>query len=69
MFSVSPALQQGNKCILRDKEELSRLEMVQRLAKDGYRFLQNHSKVPERTNEVRNTRQAAVFGCFMLLFL
>ncbi|XP_003454478.2 rap guanine nucleotide exchange factor 5b isoform X1 [Oreochromis niloticus] len=51
MFSVSPGLQHGNKCILHDKEDLSRLEMVQRLAKDGCRFLQNHSKSPERTSE------------------
>ncbi|KAM9722924.1 rap guanine nucleotide exchange factor 5b isoform 1-T1 [Menidia menidia] len=50
MFSVSPALQQG-KCIMHDKEDLSRLEMVQKLAKDGCRFLQNHSKSPERTSE------------------
>lgn len=55
MFSVSPALQQGSMCILHDKEDLSRLEMVQRLAKDGCRFLQNHSKGPERTCEVRYT--------------
>uniref|UniRef100_A0A3Q3M3V4 Rap guanine nucleotide exchange factor 5-like n=1 Tax=Mastacembelus armatus TaxID=205130 RepID=A0A3Q3M3V4_9TELE len=51
MFSVSPALQQGSMCILHDKEDLSRLEMVQKLAKDGCRFLQNHSKGPERTCE------------------
>ncbi|XP_049587221.1 rap guanine nucleotide exchange factor 5 [Syngnathus scovelli] len=51
MFSVSPSLQPSSMCILHDKEELSRLEMVQRLAKDGCRFLQNHSKGPERTNE------------------
>ncbi|KAM3614246.1 uncharacterized protein V6R79_011653 [Siganus canaliculatus] len=38
-------------CILHDKEDLSRLEMVQRLAKDGCRFLQNHSKGLERTCE------------------
>lgn len=51
-------------CILHDKEDLSRLEMVQRLAKDGYRFLQNHSKGPERTSEVRyNT--AAVTTAFL----
>ncbi|XP_075965541.1 rap guanine nucleotide exchange factor 5b isoform X2 [Anarhichas minor] len=30
-------------CILHDKEDLSRLEMVQRMAKDGCRFLQNHN--------------------------
>ncbi|XP_027868395.1 rap guanine nucleotide exchange factor 5b isoform X1 [Xiphophorus couchianus] len=51
MFSMSPALQQGSKCILQDKEDLSRLEMVQRLAKDGCRFLQSHSKGPEKTSE------------------
>ncbi|XP_029308058.1 rap guanine nucleotide exchange factor 5-like [Cottoperca gobio] len=51
MFSVSPVLQPGSMCFLHDKEDLSRLEMVQRLAKDGCRFLQNHSKGPERTSE------------------
>ncbi|KAM9309729.1 rap guanine nucleotide exchange factor 5-like [Pholidichthys leucotaenia] len=51
MFSVSPALQQGSRCMMHDKEDLSRLEMVQRLAKDGCRFLQNHSKGPDRTSE------------------
>ncbi|XP_029104027.1 rap guanine nucleotide exchange factor 5 isoform X2 [Scleropages formosus] len=39
---------QGGVCALRDKDELSRLEVVQRLAKDGCRFLQ---KVPERSAE------------------
>lgn len=56
MFSVSPALQPGGVCALHDnKEDLSRLEMVQRLAKDGCRFLHSHnsSKAPERTTEVR----------------
>ncbi|XP_072561502.1 rap guanine nucleotide exchange factor 5 isoform X3 [Paramormyrops kingsleyae] len=42
---VPAADKQGGVCTLRDKDELSRLEMVQRLAKDGCRFLQ---KVPER---------------------
>ncbi|XP_077453976.1 rap guanine nucleotide exchange factor 5-like [Stigmatopora argus] len=51
MFSVSPSLQPASMCIPHDKEELSRLELVQRLAKDGCRFLQNHSKGLERTNE------------------
>ncbi|XP_028326848.1 rap guanine nucleotide exchange factor 5-like isoform X2 [Gouania willdenowi] len=45
MFTVSPALQQGN------KEDLSRLEMVQRLAKDSCRFLQNHRRGPEKSSE------------------
>lgn len=53
MFSVAPALQPGGLSFLPDKEDLSGLEMVQRLAKDGCRFLQHHSKGPERTAEVR----------------
>ncbi|XP_041798348.1 rap guanine nucleotide exchange factor 5-like isoform X2 [Chelmon rostratus] len=60
MFSVSPALQQGSMCILHDKEDLSRLEMVQRLAKDGCRFLQNHSKGPERTSEPQSDEAVRV---------
>ncbi|XP_058504653.1 rap guanine nucleotide exchange factor 5-like isoform X1 [Solea solea] len=61
MFSVSPALQPGSMCILHDKEDLSRLEMVQRLAKDGYRFLQNHSKGPERTCEPQSGEAVRVY--------
>lgn len=60
VFSVPPALHQGNKCNLHDKEDLSRLEMVQRLAKDGCRFLQNHSKSPEKASEVGCKR---LVGC------
>ncbi|XP_051922285.1 rap guanine nucleotide exchange factor 5-like isoform X2 [Hippocampus zosterae] len=51
MFSAPPSLQPGSMCIVHDKEEVSRLEMVQRLAKDGCRFLQNHSKGLQRTSE------------------
>ncbi|XP_076158259.1 rap guanine nucleotide exchange factor 5 isoform X1 [Alosa pseudoharengus] len=41
---------QGGVCGLRTPDELSRLEMVQRLAKDGCRFLQNHNyRLPDRT--------------------
>ncbi|XP_051263772.1 rap guanine nucleotide exchange factor 5-like isoform X2 [Dicentrarchus labrax] len=60
MFSVSPGLQQGSMCILHDKEDLSRLEMVQKLAKDGCRFLQNHSKGPERTSEPQSDEAVRV---------
>ncbi|KAL2080637.1 hypothetical protein ACEWY4_024430 [Coilia grayii] len=41
---------QGGVCSLPRPDELSRLEMVQRLAKDGCRFLQNHNyRLPDRT--------------------
>ncbi|XP_033957759.1 rap guanine nucleotide exchange factor 5-like isoform X1 [Pseudochaenichthys georgianus] len=60
MFSASPALQPGSMCILHDKEDLSRLEMVQKLAKDGCRFLQNHSKGPERTSEPQSDEAVRV---------
>ncbi|GAA6078119.1 rap guanine nucleotide exchange factor 5 [Tachysurus ichikawai] len=49
LFSLPPALQQGGVCALRSPDEFSRLEMVQRLAKDGCRFLQNQNyRLPER---------------------
>lgn len=51
MFSAPPSLHPGNTCILQCKEDLSRLEMVQRLAKDGCRFLQIHGKVSEKIKE------------------
>uniref|UniRef100_A0A8C9V327 Rap guanine nucleotide exchange factor 5 n=1 Tax=Scleropages formosus TaxID=113540 RepID=A0A8C9V327_SCLFO len=54
LFSLPPTLQQGGVCALRDKDELSRLEVVQRLAKDGCRFLQ---KVPERSAEEEETEE------------
>ncbi|KAK9513655.1 hypothetical protein VZT92_027171 [Zoarces viviparus] len=60
MFSVSPALQPRSMCILHDKEDLSRLEMVQRMAKDGCRFLQNHSKGSERTSEPQSDEAVRV---------
>ncbi|XP_061919085.1 rap guanine nucleotide exchange factor 5-like isoform X1 [Entelurus aequoreus] len=58
VFSVSPTLPPGSMCILHDKEDLSKLGMVQRLAKDGCRFLQNHSKAPERTTEPTQNDEA-----------
>ncbi|KAM6967888.1 rap guanine nucleotide exchange factor 5-like [Aplochiton taeniatus] len=62
MFSVSPALQhQGGLCALHDKkEDLSGLEMVQRLAKDGCRFLQSQTKAPERTSEPQSDEAVRV---------
>uniref|UniRef100_A0A8B9H5D0 Rap guanine nucleotide exchange factor (GEF) 5a n=1 Tax=Astyanax mexicanus TaxID=7994 RepID=A0A8B9H5D0_ASTMX len=50
LFSLPPALQQSGVCGLRSPDELSRLEMVQRLAKDGCRFLQNPNyRLPDRS--------------------
>ncbi|KAM8827062.1 rap guanine nucleotide exchange factor 5-like isoform 1-T1 [Synchiropus picturatus] len=57
MFSVSPALQHGS---ILDKEDLSKLDIVQRLAKDGYRFLQNPGKGLERTSEPQNDEAVRV---------
>uniref|UniRef100_A0A8C1DQM8 Rap guanine nucleotide exchange factor (GEF) 5a n=2 Tax=Cyprinus carpio TaxID=7962 RepID=A0A8C1DQM8_CYPCA len=53
VFSVSPALQQGPGAAIRDKEDISRLEMVQRLAKDGCRLLHSPLRAAERPAEVR----------------
>uniref|UniRef100_A0A671LQ39 Rap guanine nucleotide exchange factor 5-like n=1 Tax=Sinocyclocheilus anshuiensis TaxID=1608454 RepID=A0A671LQ39_9TELE len=53
VFSVSPALQQGPGTATRDREDISRLEMVQRLAKDGCRLLHSPLRATERPAEVR----------------
>nr|XP_040021028.1 rap guanine nucleotide exchange factor 5-like isoform X2 [Gasterosteus aculeatus aculeatus] len=59
MFSVSPALQPGSTCVLRDKEELYRLEVIRRLAKDGCRLLQDH-KGSERSSEPQSDEAVRV---------
>lgn len=53
LFSLPPTLQQAGVCALRAPDDFSRLEMVQRLAKDGYRFLQNQNyRLPDRSAQV-----------------
>uniref|UniRef100_A0A8C2HIP6 Rap guanine nucleotide exchange factor (GEF) 5a n=1 Tax=Cyprinus carpio TaxID=7962 RepID=A0A8C2HIP6_CYPCA len=53
LFSLPPVLQQAGVCALRAPDDFSRLEMVQRLAKDGYRFLQNQNyRLPDRSAQV-----------------
>lgn len=52
VFSVSPALQQDSGTGLRNREDMSRMEMVQRLAKDGCRLLHSPLKPTERPAEV-----------------
>uniref|UniRef100_A0A4W4EGX7 Rap guanine nucleotide exchange factor (GEF) 5a n=1 Tax=Electrophorus electricus TaxID=8005 RepID=A0A4W4EGX7_ELEEL len=53
LFSLPPALQQSGVCALRAPDDLSRLEMVQRLAKDGCRFFQSQNyRLPDRSAQV-----------------
>ncbi|XP_043088942.1 rap guanine nucleotide exchange factor 5 isoform X2 [Puntigrus tetrazona] len=45
---------QAGVCALRAPDDFSRLEMVQRLAKDGYRFLQNQNyRLPDRSAQAQ----------------
>ncbi|MBN3298043.1 RPGF5 factor, partial [Amia calva] len=61
LFHLSPTLQAGGVCAIRDKEDLSGIEMVQRLAKDGCRFLQTqNSKVTDRTSEPHSDEASRV---------
>ncbi|XP_067267698.1 rap guanine nucleotide exchange factor 5 [Chanodichthys erythropterus] len=54
LFSLPPALQQAGVCALRAPEDFSRLDVVQRLAKDGYRFLQNQNyRLPDRSAQAQ----------------
>ncbi|XP_051519400.1 rap guanine nucleotide exchange factor 5-like [Myxocyprinus asiaticus] len=46
---------QAGVCALRAPDDFSRLEVVQRLAKDGYRFLQNQNyRLPERSAQAQS---------------
>ncbi|MGH0148392.1 UNVERIFIED_CONTAM: hypothetical protein FKN15_039514 [Acipenser sinensis] len=52
LFALSPTLQPGAVCTLHYRDDISRIEMVQRLAKDSCRFLQTPNiKVPDKTFE------------------
>ncbi|KAK1785520.1 hypothetical protein P4O66_018881, partial [Electrophorus voltai] len=54
LFSLPPALQQSGVCALRAPDDLSRLEMVQRLAKDGCRFFQSQNyRLPDRSAQTQ----------------
>ncbi|XP_016370241.1 rap guanine nucleotide exchange factor 5-like [Sinocyclocheilus rhinocerous] len=45
---------QAGVCALRAPDDFSRMEMVQRLAKDGYRFLQNQNyRLPDRSAQAQ----------------
>ncbi|XP_035387006.1 rap guanine nucleotide exchange factor 5b isoform X4 [Electrophorus electricus] len=61
VFSVSPALQQGPGAASRDREDISRMEMVQRLAKDGCRLL--HSPLRQAERPAEPLSDAAVRVC------
>ncbi|XP_060753631.1 rap guanine nucleotide exchange factor 5 [Tachysurus vachellii] len=59
---VEDKVKQGGVCALRSPDEFSRLEMVQRLAKDGCRFLQNQNyRLPERPAQAQG--EGAVRVC------
>uniref|UniRef100_A0A672LRY5 Rap guanine nucleotide exchange factor 5-like n=1 Tax=Sinocyclocheilus grahami TaxID=75366 RepID=A0A672LRY5_SINGR len=67
VFSVSPALQQGPGAATRDREDISRLDMVQRLAKDGCRLLHSPLRATERPAEVRCKITVMYVFFFMIL--
>ncbi|KAK7886267.1 hypothetical protein WMY93_025888 [Mugilogobius chulae] len=51
MFGAPQVPHPSNMCIIPCKDDLSRLEMVHKLAKDGCRLLQIHGKNPEKSKE------------------
>ncbi|XP_018596274.2 rap guanine nucleotide exchange factor 5b isoform X2 [Scleropages formosus] len=59
--SQNPAqYKQGGFCALRNKEDVSRLEMVQKLAKDGCRFLQTQGMRVSQLSAEANSQEARV---------
>lgn len=64
LFALSPTLKAGVLCKLQERDDIGRIELVQKLARENCQFLQADRKQPEKTDQVRHF----LFG-FSCLFL
>uniref|UniRef100_A0A8C3L6P4 Rap guanine nucleotide exchange factor 5 n=1 Tax=Chrysolophus pictus TaxID=9089 RepID=A0A8C3L6P4_CHRPC len=64
LFALSPTLKAGVLCKLQERDDIGRIELVQKLARENCQFLQADRKQPEKIEQVRRF----LFG-FSCLFL
>ncbi|KAF1467056.1 Rap guanine nucleotide exchange factor 5, partial [Spheniscus demersus] len=64
LFALSPTLKAGVLCKLQGRDDIGRIELVQKLARENCQFLQADRKPPEKAEQVRHF----LFGffCFFL---
>ncbi|KAF1667321.1 Rap guanine nucleotide exchange factor 5, partial [Aptenodytes patagonicus] len=65
LFALSPTLKAGVLCKLQGRDDIGRIELVQKLARENCQFLQADRKPPEKAEQVRHF----LFGffCFFLV--
>uniref|UniRef100_K7FP80 Rap guanine nucleotide exchange factor 5 n=1 Tax=Pelodiscus sinensis TaxID=13735 RepID=K7FP80_PELSI len=51
LFALSPTLKAGVLCKLQERDDIGRIELVQRLARENCQFLQAERKEPEKTEQ------------------
>uniref|UniRef100_A0A7M4FEM3 Rap guanine nucleotide exchange factor 5 n=1 Tax=Crocodylus porosus TaxID=8502 RepID=A0A7M4FEM3_CROPO len=51
LFALSPTLKAGVLCKLQERDDIGRIELVQKLARENYPFLQTDRKEPEKTEQ------------------
>lgn len=52
IFAFSPTLKAGVMCKLQERDDIGRIELVQKLARDNCPFLQIDKKEPEKSEQV-----------------
>lgn len=65
LFALSPTLKAGVLCKLQGRDDIGRIELVQKLAKENCQFLQTDRKTPEKAEQVRHF----LFGFFGLFLV
>lgn len=53
IFALSPTLKAGVMCKLQERDDIGRIELVQKLARENCQFLQTDRKEPEKPEQVR----------------
>lgn len=53
LFALSPTLKAGVLCKLQGRDDIGRIELVQKLARENCQFLQTDRKPPEKAEQVR----------------
>lgn len=52
IFTFSPTLKAGVMCKLQERDDIGRIELVHKLARENCQFLQTDKKEPEKSEQV-----------------
>ncbi|NXW01565.1 RPGF5 factor, partial [Fregetta grallaria] len=63
LFALSPTLKAGVLCKLQGRDDIGRIELVQKLARENCQFLQADRRPPEKAEQVRHFFRSVGAGC------